>query len=103
MPLQVPSASRHLFIAWIVLCVVVFTAAFLYLSVGLSASGGPTPVMPLDDTYIHFQYARVLAEGHPLQYNPGQPPTSGATSLLYPLVLAVGYVLGFQGERLAWW
>src|SRR5262249_17759914 len=34
---------------------------------------------------------------------PGQPATSGATSLLYPVLLAVGYVAGFQGERLVWW
>src|SRR5262245_8144121 len=59
--------------------------------------------MPLDDVYIHFQYARALAEGHPFQYNPGQPATSGATSLLYPVLLAAGYLVGFQGERLAWW
>ena len=61
------------------------------------------PVMPLDDTYIHFQYARSIADGIPFQYNPGQPATSGATSLLYPVILAAGYLLGFQAERLAWW
>src|SRR5260370_29942333 len=57
--------------------------------------------MPMDEVYIHFQYARVLAEGHPLRYNPDQSPTSGATSLLYPAILAVGYWL--TDKRLEWW
>ncbi|MEL6404572.1 MAG: hypothetical protein AAFR81_09435, partial [Chloroflexota bacterium] len=60
-------------------------------------------LMPLDDVYIHFQYARQFAEGHPYQYNLSDPPTSGATSLLYPYLLAVGYVLGFQGLWLGAW
>jgi hypothetical protein len=59
--------------------------------------------MPLDDTYIHFQYARQLASGQPYIYNPGQPPTSGATSFLYPFILAIGYLLGFQGLNLGLW
>ncbi len=90
--------------AWLLLCLTVGLALLLYLASasGSRASAGG-PVLPLDDAYIHFQYARVLAEGHPFQYNPGQPPTSGATSLLYPVILAVGYKLGFTGLQLGWW
>ncbi len=97
--------SRQLFAAWAILCAVVGALVLLYLAVGWQASGpaAEAPVMPLDDTYIHFQYARAIADGYPFRYNPDQPPTSGATSLLYPAILAVGYRLGFQGERLAWW
>jgi hypothetical protein len=75
----------------------------VYIFAAFQAAGRANPVMPLDDVYIHFQYARALAEGHPFRYNPDQPATSGATSLLYPALLAVGYLLGFQGERLGWW
>ena len=46
------------------------------------------PGATLDDAYIHFQYARAIAEGHPLRYQAGAPPTSGATSFLWPLLLA---------------
>lgn len=90
--------------AWLLLCLTVGLALLLYLASasGSRASAGG-PILPLDDAYIHFQYARVLAEGHPFQYNPGQPPTSGATSLLYPIILAVGYKLGFTGLQLGWW
>jgi hypothetical protein len=95
--------SRHLFIAGFVLTMVVLVAALLYLAAGLTAANRSAPVMPLDDTYIHFQYARAFAEGHPFRYNPDQPPTSGATSLLYPVVLALGYRIGFTGEALSWW
>ena len=60
-------------------------------------------IMPLDDAYIHFQYAKSIATLDPYQYNPGLPPTSGATSFLYPYLLAVGYVLGLQGLNLGYW
>src|SRR5258708_2913866 len=87
-------------LARVTLIVVVGVVALAYIVSNIRASGA-TPIMPLDDVYIHFQYARVLAEGHPLRYNPDQPPTSGATSLIYPVILAVGYWL--TDKRLEWW
>ncbi len=51
------------------------------------ACGGEL-IPPLDDSYIYLQYARAAAEGHPLEYQAGAAPTRGATSLLYPLLLA---------------
>jgi hypothetical protein len=60
------------------------------------------PAVPLDDAYIHFQYARALASGHPFQYTAGATPTPGATSLLWPMILAPFYALGFRGDRLIW-
>src|SRR5258708_26783149 len=89
-------------LARVTLIVVVGVVALAYIVSNIRV-GGATPVMPLDDVYIHFQYARSMAEGHPLRYNPDQPPTSGATSLIYPALLAIGYWLGFTDERLAWW
>src|SRR5690606_18191179 len=59
--------------------------------------------MPLDDVYIHFQYARQIAAGQPYVYNPGLPPSSGATSFLYPYLLALGVLLGFDGLNLGLW
>ncbi len=72
----------------------------LYMALG-SYQG--QPLLPLDDAYIHFQYARSIATGQPYAYNPGLPPTSGATSFLYPYLLAIGYLIGFTGLNLAWW
>jgi hypothetical protein len=89
-------------IVWAGCCVAAGLTFLLYASASLAAGRGQF-MMPLDDVYIHFQYARQLAEGQPYVYNPGQPPTSGATSFLYPYVLALGYRFGFQGLALGAW
>lgn len=60
------------------------------------------PAVPLDDTYIHFQYARALAELHPFRYTAGAEPTPGATSLLWPALLAPFHAVGLRGARLIW-
>jgi hypothetical protein len=56
----------------------------------------------LDDSYIHFQYARAIAEGHPFRFQAGMPPSSGGTSMLWPLALAVFYAVGFRGDAIMW-
>ncbi len=43
--------------------------------------------LPLDDSFIYLQYARAIAQGHPFVYTPGNTPTTGATSLLWPFLL----------------
>ena len=58
---------------------------------------------PLDDVYIHFDFARSLAQGHPFEWLPGNGYSSGETSPLYAVVLAVGYVLGARGRWLGVW
>ncbi len=58
---------------------------------------------PLDDVFIHFDYARAAARGFPLQWSEGNGISSGNTSLLYPFTLAVGYWAGFREEHLMKW
>jgi len=48
---------------------------------------------PLDDAWIHFQFARNLARGDGLSFNPGEP-TSGSTAPLWTLLLAGAYFMG---------
>lgn len=60
------------------------------------------PGAALDDAYIHFQYARAFAEGHPLRFQAGEPISTGATSFLWPAVLALPYALGIRGEAILW-
>ena len=55
---------------------------------------------PLDDVFIHFDFARSIARGHPFEWSRGNGYSSGGTSLLYPFVLALGYPLGFRGGRI---
>lgn len=66
------------------------------------AKTGGDPAVPLDDAFIHFTYARSFATFRPLVYWPGEPATSGATSLLWPLLLAPFWVLGLRGLALIW-
>jgi hypothetical protein len=56
------------------------------------------PAMPLDDSFIHLVYARRFAEGAPFTFSPGDGVTSGATSFLWPLMLAPFWALGLRGH-----
>src|SRR5436309_791420 len=59
--------------------------------------------LPLDDSFIYLQYARAIAEGHPFVYTPGNAPTTGATSLLWPLLLAPPHWLHLgPTQAIAW-
>jgi hypothetical protein len=55
---------------------------------------------PLDDTFIHFDFARSFARLHPFEWTQGGGYSSGATSWLYPMLLAIGVALGSDGQRL---
>lgn len=58
---------------------------------------------PLDDVFIHFDFARATARGYPFEWSEGNGYSSGGTSLLYPFVLALGYYVGFRGLDLMIW
>ena len=58
---------------------------------------------PLDDVFIHFDFARAMARGHWFEWSEGNGYSSGGTSLLYPMLLAVGYWLGWRGLSLMLW
>jgi hypothetical protein len=95
-------SRRRSLLIWTLFCVIAGITFLAYVFASLAGGRGEL-LMPLDDAYIHFQYARQLAAGQPYVYNPGLPPSSGATSFLYPYLLAIGYVIGFQGLNLGLW
>jgi hypothetical protein len=68
----------------------------------IRAQTGGEPAVPLDDAFIHFQYARSFVEGHPLSYSPGAEPAPGATSWLWPALLAVFHAAGLRDVSLIW-
>lgn len=47
---------------------------------------------PLDDSWIHLQFARNLADGAGFSYNPGAP-VAGSTAPLWTLLLALGVLV----------
>lgn len=56
-----------------------------------------SPALPLDDSFIHLQYAKRLAAGHWFSFTPGGGYSSGATSMLWPLAIAPWMALGLRG------
>lgn len=92
---------RDAFKRYLPLAIATVVLAWWSISAIRSRTGGE-PSVPLDDAFIHFRYARALAEGHPLVYSPGDPPTSGATSLLWSAILAPFWKLGFRELSLIW-
>lgn len=84
--------------------VLALTAAVgaLYWVPASAASRGYFPA-PLDDVYIHFDFARSLGRGAPFEWIPGNGYSSGETSPLYAVVLALGWLIGFRGPWLGLW
>jgi hypothetical protein len=69
-----------------------------------AAQGGLGPwSAPLDDVFIHFDFARQAARGHAFEWSPGGGYSSGGTSLLYPFVLVPGFWFGLSGLNLMLW
>lgn len=69
----------------------------------IDAAGGGGMSLPLDDSFIYLQYARAIAEGHPFVYTPGNAPTTGSTSLWYPLLLVPPHLFGASPEFVIAW
>jgi len=80
---------------------VVLSAAVVlaYLGAMLAATEGHF-VPQVTDLYLVSQYAKAMAEGHPFRYNPGDVPTTGATSPLHTALLALAHAAGIRGEGL---
>lgn len=65
--------------------------AFVWKTRQIAGSIG-TGAFPLDDSWIHMQFARNLAEGRGFAYNPGVP-VSGSTAPLWTLLLGGTFTL----------
>ncbi len=92
--------DRGAYVLWSALSTILCARAFYgYM---LKQTGGEWSA-PLDDVFIHFDYARSTALGHPFEWVVGNGYSSGNTSLLYPFVLALGWLVGFREQRLMIW
>lgn len=81
------------------LVLLALAVALVFLAFMLAATSGHF-VPQVVDLYLVCQYARALAQGHPFHYNPGEPASTGATSLLHTVLLAVPETVGIRGEGL---
>lgn len=93
--------------AWAACAALAVAVLALFIFSGLAATGsitGGQPLLPLDDAFIHLNYARSIADAQPYRYNPEDSPTSGATSLIYPYLLAPAVALaGARPLNAVWW
>ncbi len=92
--------DRLIFAAVVAVCL--GYVAFVFYGAMLAQTGGVWSA-PLDDVFIHFDYARATARGYPFEWSEGNGYSSGNTSLLYPFVLAIGYWVGFRGLHIIVW
>jgi len=89
-----PASRARPFLVLLALAVSIVFVGFM-----LAATNGHF-VPQVVDLYVVCQYARSFAEGHPFRYNPGEPASTGATSLLHTVLLAAAHALGARGEGL---
>ncbi|WP_437623595.1 hypothetical protein [Sorangium sp. So ce1151] len=95
-----PRVDPALFAAYAGACVLYAAVAFYG---AMHQQTGGMWSAPLDDVFIHFDYARATARGYPFEWSEGNGFSSGNTSLSYPFVLALGYLIGFRGLLLMHW
>lgn len=56
-----------------------------------------------DDQLISLRYARNLARGHGLVWNPGEAPVEGISNLLWTLWMALGHAVGIPYTHVSLW
>ncbi|HTJ84914.1 MAG TPA: hypothetical protein VL400_24520 [Polyangiaceae bacterium] len=95
-----PEIDAKLFVIFATVCTAFVLGVFVEAMRG--QTGGEWSA-PLDDVFIHFDYARSTARGYPFEWSEGNGYSSGNTSILYPFVLALGYWVGFRGPLLMEW
>jgi hypothetical protein len=71
----------------------------LFLCSMLRATGGRLS-LPVDDSFIYFQYARQAVSGELFVYQSGDAPTTGVTSIPWVAILAGGVCLGFDEKSI---
>ena len=83
----------------LMLCIGLVQIAGYYLA-GMLASSDGSMAVPQPDTLLYCQAARRIAEGHPFSFSNGSAACTGTTSILYPFILSVPYLLGATGDSL---
>lgn len=100
-PLRLPPRAGRALLAILLVGVTAFHAGRV-LRAERSITGGEI-CLPLDDSFIYLQYARAIAEGRPFVYTQGNAPTTGATSLAYPLLLVPPHLVGLSPSLCIAW
>ena len=94
-------ATRGVSVFHLMLLVGLFQIALYWFSGSMACSDGVIAT-PQYDTPLYYQAARRVAEGCPFSFSHGSTVCTGTTTVLYPFVLAIPYVLGAKGDSLLW-
>ena len=81
----------------VALCLAVVMISAVYITLTSSTSDGSLGMIEPDQV-LYMQYAKNLAQGHPYVFTPGDSPSTGSTTHLYPIILAGIYKLGATGD-----
>ena len=90
--------SRRSLLSIAVCTALIQIACYYVVSATVRADGALAIAQP--DTLLYCQAARRIAEGFPFSFSAGTAVSTGTTSVLYPFLLAVPYVLGLKGASL---
>jgi hypothetical protein len=85
---------------WLVAILAICILVSLLFAIAMWQLTGGHLMVPLDDTFIHLQYAKQLARGHFFVYSPQDSYSTGATSLIYPFLFIPFFWLGLKAVQL---
>ena len=83
-----PNAPR-----WLLPAAGALAIAVPLMMIAIAYAHGVALGFPLDDAWIHLQYARTLSTSGAFAYGPGEPATTGSTSVLFTLLEAAAFLV----------
>jgi len=83
-------SNNLIYSSYLIIILLPILAAYYYYSQALSINGFLS--FPLDDPWIHLQFAKNLIDYHSFSYFKDQIVTAGSTSPLYVFVLVFGFL-----------
>ncbi len=91
--------KKHAVLVALVGAFLLYAGAFIYRS--SFSAGGRRYFVLLDDAMISMRYARNLAEGHGLVWNPGGERVEGITNPLWTVYMAVWHLFPIPAEKMS--
>ena len=85
----------------ILLCYCFYTALFIYRA--SFVIDGQRYFSLLDDSMISMRYARNLAQGYGLVWNPGGPRVEGYTNPLWTVYMSLFHLLPVNPSKVSFW
>ena len=85
----------------ILLCYCFYTALFIYRA--SFVIDGQRYFSLLDDSMISMRYARNLAQGYGLVWNPGGPRVEGYTNPLWTVYMSLFHLLLVDPSKVSFW